>query len=87
MAPQKKTTLYVCSPVSHSEKIVLQQSHFSRMAQATFRILPFLTDTHFPFKQIALFSSLKLHQQDYRIKVTPKTQETTKHPTYTGSLF
>lgn len=38
MAPQKKATLYVCSPVSHSEKIVLQQSHVSRMAQATLRI-------------------------------------------------
>lgn len=37
---------------------LLQQSHFSTMAQAMFRI-PCLTDTHFPFKQIALFFLFK----------------------------
>lgn len=36
---------------------LLQQCHFSRTAQAMFR-LPCLTDTHFPFKQIALFFPL-----------------------------
>lgn len=64
-SPKKQPFTFVVQ--FHILKDRLQQSHLSRMAKAIFRI-PFWTDTHFPFKQIALFSSLKLHQQDYRIK-------------------
>lgn len=47
-----------------------------------------LTDAYIPFKQIALFSFFKTTPTGLQVqKLTPKTQETTKHPTYTGSLF
>lgn len=82
-----KATLYVCSPVSHSERsfysnLILAEWH-KPCSEYYFWQIPTS-----PLNKLHFFSSLKLHQQDYRIKkVTPKTQETTKHPTYTGSLF
>lgn len=66
--PPKKATLYVCSPVSHSERSFYSNLILAEWHKPRSEYFHFLTDTHFPFKQIALFSSLKLHQQDYRIK-------------------
>lgn len=39
----QKATLYVCSPVSHSDRSFYSNLMFSRMARATFRI-PFFFD-------------------------------------------
>lgn len=89
--PPTKATHYVCSPVSHSERWSHSNLVLAERLKPRSEYLHFWQIPTSPFKQIALFSSsLKLLQADYMIrkkKKHQKTQETTKHPTYTGSLF
>lgn len=58
MAPTPKKQPFTFVVQFHILTDLLQQSHFSRTAQAMLRI-PSLTNTHFPFKQIALFFLFK----------------------------
>lgn len=58
--PPKKATLYVCIPVSHSERssysnLVLAEWHTAPSEYFHFFIYFFWQITHSPFKQIALF--------------------------------
>lgn len=71
--PQKKQP-FVCSPVSHSDRSFYSNLILAEWHKPRSEYFHVLTDTHFPFKQIAL-SSLKLLQQDYRLKNTKNTRD------------
>lgn len=72
--PPPKKQPFVCSPVSHSDRSFYSNLILAEWHKPRSEYFHVLTDTHFPFKQIAL-SSLKLLQQDYRLKNTKNTRD------------